>query len=65
MYIDKLDDVVNEHNKIYHSTIKMKSGNVNAMTYIDFGVENYDKNPKFKFDDHIRILKYRNIFAKG
>ena len=43
----------------------MKSGNVNSMTYIDFGVENYDKNPKFKFDDHIRILKYRNIFAKG
>ena len=24
-----------------------------------------DKNPKFKFGDHVRICKYKNIFAKG
>ena len=23
------------------------------------------KNPKFKVDDHVRISKYKNIFAKG
>ena len=23
------------------------------------------KDPKFKVADHVRILKYRNIFAKG
>ena len=23
------------------------------------------KNPKFKVDDYVRILKYKNIFAKG
>ena len=23
------------------------------------------KDPKFKFGDHIRICKYKNIFAKG
>ena len=24
-----------------------------------------DKNPKFKVGDHVRIFKYKNIFAKG
>ena len=24
-----------------------------------------DKNPKFTIDDHVRISKYKNIFAKG
>ena len=24
-----------------------------------------DKNPKFKVGDHVRISKYKNIFAKG
>ena len=34
-------------------------------TYIDFKKEINDKNPKFKFGDHVRIFKYKNIFAKG
>ena len=37
VYIDKLDDIVNEHNNIYHSTIKMKSVNLKSRTYIDPG----------------------------
>ena len=24
-----------------------------------------DKDPKFKVSDHVRISKYKNIFAKG
>ena len=24
-----------------------------------------DKDPKFKVGDHVRISKYKNIFAKG
>ena len=31
-------------------------------TYIDHVVHN-DKDPKFKVGDHIRISKYKNIFA--
>ena len=27
--------------------------------------ESNDKNPKFKVGDHVRISKYKNIFAKG
>ena len=34
-------------------------------TYIDFGKDVNDKNPKFKVDDHERISKYNNPFAKG
>ena len=34
-------------------------------TYIDFKKEVNDKNPKFKVGDHVRISKYKNIFAKG
>ena len=34
-------------------------------TYIDFKKEVNDKDPKFKVGDHVRISKYKNIFAKG
>ena len=40
VYKDKVDDVVNKYNNTYHSTIKMKPGDVKSNTYIDFGVEN-------------------------
>ena len=29
---------------------------------IDFGIENNEKDPKFKVGDHVRISKYKNIF---
>ena len=32
---------------------------------ISFKKEVNDKNPKFKVGDHVRISKYKNIFAKG
>ena len=31
--------------------------------HIDFGKENNNKDPKFQVGDHIRISKYKNIFA--
>ena len=65
VYIDKLDDIVNKYNNIYHRNIKIKSIDVEYNTYIDFGKENNNKNPKFKIGDHVKILKYKNIFAKG
>ena len=38
MYIDKLEDIVNECNNKYHRTIKMKLVNVKDDTYINFGI---------------------------
>ena len=65
VYIDKLDDIVGEYNNTYHRTIKVKPVDVKDNTYIDFKKEVNDKDPKFKVGDHVRISKYKNIFAKG
>ena len=65
VYIDKLNDIVGEYNNKYHRTIKMKPVDVKDNTYIDFKKEVNDKDPKFKVGDHVRISKYKNIFAKG
>ena len=64
VYINKLDDIVGEYNNTYHRTIKMKPTDVKDNTYIDFKKEFNDKDPKFKVGDHVRISKYKNIFAK-
>ena len=65
MYIDKSDDIVNEYNNTKYRTTKMKPIDVKDNTYIDFGKEVNDNDPKFKVGNHVRILKYKNIFAKG
>ena len=65
VYIDKLDDIVDEYNNTYHKTIKMKPIDVKDTTYIDFEKEVNNKDPKFKVGDYVRISKYKNIFAKG
>ena len=65
MYIDKLDDIVNEYNNFYHITIKIKPIDAKSSTMFDFGVENNDKNPIFKTGDHVKISRYIDIFEKG
>ena len=32
---------------------------------VDFSKEDNDKDPRFKVGDHVRISKYKNIFAEG
>ena len=63
VYIDKLDDIVDEYNT-YHRITKMKPVDVKDNTYIDFKKEVNDKDRKFKVGDHVRISKHKNIFAK-
>ena len=65
VYIDKLDDIVNEYSNTYHRTIKMNPIDVKANTYINIGKEVNDKDPKFKVGDHVSITKYKNVFVKG
>ena len=65
VHIDKLVDIVNNYNSIYHKTIKMKPVDVKSNTYINSSKEINDKDPKIKIDDVVRISKYKNIFAKG
>ena len=65
VYIDKLDDIVDEYNNAYHTTIKMKPIYVKDNTYINTDKEINNKDPKFKVGDRVRISKYKNIFAKS
>ena len=71
VYIDKLDDIVDEYNNKYHRRNKMKSVNVKdniliyRNTYIDFKKEVNTKDSEFKVGDYVRVSKYKNIFAKG
>ena len=65
VYSNKLDDIVNGYNNIYHRITKMKPADVKDNTYINFIKEANDKDHKFKVGDHVRISKYKNIFAKG
>ena len=65
VYIDKLDDIVDEYNNTYHTTIKMKPIDVKDNTCINADKEINNKDPKSKVGDHVRISKYKNIFAKG
>ena len=65
MYIENLDYIINKYNNTYHRTIKVKPVDVKDNTYIDFCKEVPLKDPKFKVGDHVRISKYKNIFAVG
>ena len=64
VYIDKLDNIVHKYNHTYHSTIKMKPADVNSSTSIDFDKKNSKEDAKFKVADHVRISKYKNVFAE-
>ena len=57
VYIDKLDDIVDEYNNTCHTTIKMKPTDVKDNTYINTDKETNDKDPKFKVGDRVRISK--------
>ena len=51
VYINKLDDIVDEYNNIFHRAIKMKPVDVKDNTYFDFKKGVNDKDPKFKVGD--------------
>ena len=65
VYFDVLDDIVNKHSNTVHRTIKMKSIDVTDDSYAKYNKDFNKKDPKFKVGDHVRILKYKNIFVKG
>ena len=64
VYVNKLDDIVNEYNNTYHKTIKMKPLDVKDNTYIDSSKEVNDKDPTFKVGDHVRSSKYKTFLLK-
>ena len=65
VYFDVLDDIVNKYNNTVHRTIKMKPIDVRFDSYTEYNEDFNVKDFKFKVSDHVRISKYKNIFAKG
>ena len=65
VYFVALDDIVNKYNNTVHRTIKVKPTDVTSDSYAEYNEDFNEKDPKFKVGDHVRISKYKNIFAKG
>ena len=65
VYFDELDGIVNKYNNTGHRTIKMKPIDVTDDSFVEYNEKSNKKDPKFKVGDHIRLSKYKNIFAKG
>ena len=43
----------------------MKLIGVRSDSYAEYNGDSNEKGPKFKVGDHVRIPKYKHIFAKG
>ena len=65
VYFDVLGDIVNKYNNTVHRTIKMKPTDVASDSYDEYSQDSNVTKPKFKVGDHVKISKYKNIFAKG
>ena len=65
VYFDVLDDIVDEYNNTHHKTITTKSVDVGDDSFAEYNEESDVKDLKFKVGDHVRISKFKNVFAKG
>ena len=65
VYFDALDDIVNKYNNTIPRTKKLKPIDVTSDSYAEDNEDSNETNPNFKVGDHVRISKYKNIFAKG
>ena len=64
VYFDVLHDIVDEYDHTYHKTIKMNPIDIKSDSFAEYNEESNEKDHKFKVGDHVRISKYKNIFAK-
>ena len=65
VYFDVLNNIVDKCNNTYHKTIKMNPIDVKRDSFAEYNEESNEKDSKFKVGNHVRISKYKNIFAKG
>ena len=65
VHFDVLDDIVDKYNNTVHRTIKMKPIDVKGDSCAECNEDFNKKDRKCKVGDHVRISKYKNIFAKG
>ena len=65
VYFDVLDDIVNKCNNKVHRTIKIKPIDGTSDSCAEYKENSNTTKPIFKVGDHVKISKYKNIFAKG
>ena len=65
IHFDALDNIDNKCNNTVHRTIIMKAIDITSDSYAEYNEDSNKNDPKFKVGDHVRISKYKNIFAKG
>ena len=65
VYFDVLVAIVKKYNNKVHRSIKMKPIDVTYDSYAEYNEDSNKKDSKFKVGDHVRISKYKNVFAKG
>ena len=65
VYFDVADDIVDEYNKTYHKTIKMKPIDVGDDSFAEYNEESNKVDPKFKVGDHVRISNLKMHLLKA
>ena len=60
-----LDEIVNKYSNTINRTIKMKPMDDTSDSYAEHNEDSNKKDLKFNVGDHVRLSKYKNIFAKG
>ena len=65
VYFDVADDIVDEYNKTYHRTIKMKPIDVGDDSFAEYNEESNKVDPKFKVGDHVRISNLKMHLLKA
>ena len=65
LHFNVLNDIVDTYNNTYHKRIKIKSIDRKSASFAKYNEDSNEKGAKFEVGDHVRISKYRNIFAKG
>ena len=65
LYFDDLDDIVEQMLTVeLLKTMNMKPIDVKSDSFAEYNEESNEKDPKFKVGDHVRISKFKNVFAK-
>ena len=65
VYFGLLDDIVDKYNNTVHRAIKMKPIDVMDDSCAEYNEDFNKKESEFKVGNHVRISKYKNIFANG
>ena len=62
-YLPYLNKLVDQYNNTYHHSIYKKAINADYSPSTE-NIESNPKAPKFKANDRVKVIKYKNIFSK-